>query len=46
MITFTVTDNQSKRAANKGINKHRQVGRMEGRKRKEGRRVRWNETRK
>jgi len=32
MITFTVTDNQCKRAANKGINKHRQVRRMEGRK--------------
>jgi len=32
MITFTVTDNQCKRAADKGTNKHRQVGRKEGRK--------------
>jgi len=37
MITFTVTDNQCKRAADKGINKHRQVGRKEGGKEKKRR---------
>jgi len=34
MGTITEADNQCRRTANKGINKHRQIGRKEGKKRR------------